>query len=166
MGCYKFCKLVIYCLHRCVNNHALLSIKFRERTWPQRGQISAKHLAGHQMPSNWSLGAFFPRHQGWSMRHHSLTHWLMYLNTKRSSLPTPIHSRSCSPTPISRNCSEKQSALRAATSKVYQPLKFKHSMSSLEVKNVICRGFQQINGSSSFQYLECIQNNRLAVVAS
>ena len=47
-----------------------------------------------------------------------------------------------------------------------QPLKFKRSMSSLEVKNVICRGFQRINGFLSFQYLECIQNNRLAVVAS
>ena len=50
--------------------------------------------------------------------------------------------------------------------KCIQPLKFKHSMSSLEVKNVIRRGFQQINGFSSFHYLECIQNNRLAVVAS
>lgn len=47
-----------------------------------------------------------------------------------------------------------------------QPLKFKRSMSSLEVKNVIRRGFQQINGFLSFHYLECIQNNRLAVVAS
>lgn len=47
-----------------------------------------------------------------------------------------------------------------------QPLKFKRSMSALEVKNVICRGFQHIDGFSSFHYLECIQNNRLAVVAS
>ena len=47
-----------------------------------------------------------------------------------------------------------------------QPLKFKRSMSALEVKNVICRGFQHIDGFLSFHYLECIQNNRLAVVAS
>ena len=39
-------------------------------------------------------------------------------------------------------------------------------MSSLEVKNVICRGFQHISGFSSLHYLECIQNNRFAVMAS
>lgn len=39
-------------------------------------------------------------------------------------------------------------------------------MSSLEVKNVICRGFQHISGFSSFHYFECIQNNRFAVMAS
>ena len=50
--------------------------------------------------------------------------------------------------------------------KCIQPLKFKRSMSSLEVKNVIRRGFQQINSFSSFHYLECMQNIRLAVVAS
>ena len=47
-----------------------------------------------------------------------------------------------------------------------QSLKFRRNMSSLEVKNVICRGFQHISGFSSFHYLECIQNNRLAVMAS
>lgn len=40
------------------------------------------------------------------------------------------------------------------------------NMSSLEVKNVICRGFQHISGFSSLHYFECIQNNCFAVMAS
>ena len=76
---------LIYCLHCGVNNQALLLL--RERMWPQRVQTSARPLASHQVPRSWFLEAFFPCHQGWSMRHHYLIHWLIYLNTRRSLPP-------------------------------------------------------------------------------
>ena len=171
MGCYKLCKLVIYCLHCSVINHALLSLKFRERIWPQRVQISAKPLAGHQMPRNWSLEAFFPRHQGWSVKHQQfdpLADLSQHKKKKPSNkLTVRPFTREVVLLPQYRGTVPRNKVWQELQQqKRIQPLKFKRSMSSLEVKNVICGGFQRINGFLSFHYLECIQNNHLAVVAS